>query len=143
MYIVYRHDGTIVGRGTGEEDNSVSIPDNMWPKIAADITAFYYDPQSDSIELRPTYEVPVETDLQTIIRIQEAFTSVFYVEDLEVELSFSGEFGQILSAAMACAPYCPTTAIGRKNGSLTTILVGEGEAHSIALAYSRYLREQQ
>lgn len=141
MYMLYQADGSLVGKTVEGTDNSVFVPDDMWPAIAADITAFKYDEITNSVQLRTDYEIPVETDTKSIERLTQLFTDTFYVEDLDIELSFSGEFGAMLCAALACAPYANPTIIGRRDNALISLSINEGDAHSIARAYATKVRK--
>lgn len=143
MYLLYNPDGSLVGKTFEGADNSVFVPDAMWPEIAADITAFKYDDQSDSVILRTDYEIPVETDVKGIESLLAKFSSTFYVEDLDIELSFSGEFGAMLTAAIACASYSSPTIIGRRDNILVSLRINEGDAHSIASAYAATVSKEQ
>lgn len=139
MHVLYDTEtNRLLGRARGTEPNSVEVSNELWGRIAADLTAFIYVPASGTVELDPAFQMPVEAaDIQDHAQhILNACNEEFYVPELDIALSFAGDFGPHLLRAVTLAQHAPQTIVGRRNGSITTIILRASDLPLIANAYA-------
>lgn len=133
----------ILGRARGTEANSVYVPDDLWGRLAADSSAFLYVPETNTVELDPTFHYPVENEAQSDIAVSLMLRGgmEFHVPELGLNVSFGGEFGAIFCQALALVQYAPQRIVGRRSGAIETVMISESDAAHIARAYALHMEQ--
>lgn len=118
------------------EEFTVEITDELFVRLAFDMDAFEYCPQTDEVQLKPSFEhkpidEPKAVDIESFVRGILEFT---YVPEIDASVTLEGPLGRALLFAISSSIYVPQTIYVKTSSSYTTLEVTEEIAGYICQA---------
>ncbi len=118
-------------------DDCIEISDDLFGRIIADPSAFEYDPETGQIDLAADYNTaPPAFDPTVLAHFVSQINQNIYVPELDVDVCISGDLGNHLLFALACAQFAPQTIVCNTRGRVSTVVVDKAAAKAIAKAFS-------
>lgn len=119
------------------DENTVEIEDTLFVKLAFDMDAYEYCPDSNTVELKVDFEhkpldEPKAVDIESYIRGISDFT---YVPEIDASVTLEGPLGRALMFAISSSIYVPQTIYVKTKSSYATIEVTEEVAAYICEAF--------
>lgn len=128
----------LLGRVREKTDKyCIEVSPELFGRILSDMSAFQYYPLTGQIDLAEDYDTaPAEHDPVVLAQFVAEINQNIYVPDLDVEVSISGDLGNHLLFALACATFAPQTIVCNTKGKISTLTVDKAAATKIAKALS-------
>lgn len=135
---INRANNSIVGRvRTATDEDCIEVTDELFGRIISDPSAFQFYPETGQIDLVEGYDTALpEFDPVALAQFVAEINQNIYVHELDIEVCISGDLGNHLLFALACAPFAPQTIVCNTKGRISTLVVDKAAAEHIAKAFS-------
>ncbi|QZE57980.1 tail fiber protein [Erwinia phage pEa_SNUABM_33] len=135
---INRATNAIIGRVREKtDDDCIEVSDELFGRIIGDPSAFAFDPSTGQIDLVEGYDTaPPDIDPVVLAQFVAEINQNILVPELGVEISISGDLGNHLLFALACAQFAPQTIVCNTKGKISTLVVDKAAAKLIAKAFS-------
>ena len=134
--------GQIVGRSRElSGPDCIEVDDDLWGRIAADPNAFEYDKETQSIQLKASYQAAPQQDIgvKQVEQYMTAIQELIPVPELNIQITLGGVFGRTLLAALALAQYCPQRVMcSDLSGKMIAVTIDSDASQLIAGALARH-----
>lgn len=114
----------------------VEVEDDLFVRIVFDMSAFYYNPLSNLVEIKPDFEhqpldEPKALDLESYFKGLMEFT---YVPEIDASVTLDGPLGRALLFAISSSIFLPQKIYVKTSSSYEIIEVTEEVAGQICAA---------
>lgn len=119
------------------DDSCIEVSDELFGRIISEPAAFEYDPSTGQIDLVEGYDTaPPVFDLVVLAQFVSEINQNIHVPELGVDVCISGDLGNHLLFALACAQFSPQKIVCNTKGNISILVVDKTAAKAIAKAFS-------